>query len=162
MDPVFAWIEHTPLSIFMREDFYAYFVVLIFHAIGMCLLVGAGACVLLRTAGLAGAAPLEKFRGFFPVMWIGLAMAIVSGLALLIGYPAKALTNPIFALKFLCLIGAGVAVWWTARRLFPPASRSEPLPAWTQPLAIGGLLLWGLGVACGKLLLYTYTVLTVT
>ena len=43
----------------------------------------------------------------------------LAGIALLIGYPAKALTNPVFALKFACLIGAAVLVRAMAGRLFP-------------------------------------------
>ena len=34
-----AWLEQTPPSVFMREDFYAYFVALILHAWGMAMLV---------------------------------------------------------------------------------------------------------------------------
>jgi hypothetical protein len=158
----FAWLERTPLSIYMREDFYAYFIVLIFHSLGMAFLVGGGLAVSLRAAGVAKQAPLEKFRGFFPVMWVGLAMAVVSGVLLVVGYPAKALTNPIFPLKFVFLIGAGVLIWLMAKRLFPIAARGEPLPDWSRALAIGALVLWLAGVAAGKLLLYTYSILLVT
>ena len=35
-----------------------------------------------------------------PVLWLGAVLAAISGLALLAGYPAKALTNWIFAAKF--------------------------------------------------------------
>ncbi len=50
---------------------YAYFVALIFQAWGMALLVGGGIVISLRVLGVAGGAPLQKFRGFFPVMWLG-------------------------------------------------------------------------------------------
>jgi hypothetical protein len=167
MDPVFAWpffawIEQTPPSVFMREDFYAYFVVLIFHSLGMGLLVGAAGVVCLRAAGLAKDAPLEKFRAFFSVMWIGLALAAISGAGLLLGYPAKALTNPIFAFKFLFLAGAGWLIWRMDRKLFPLAERGEPFPGWGRGFAIGALALLVGAVAAGKLLLYTYSVLTVS
>jgi hypothetical protein len=160
MTDFLASIEQSPLSIWVREDLYAYFYILIFHALGMALLVGGGILVSLRVAGFASRAPLEKFRGFFPVMWVGLALAVASGVFLLIGYPAKALTNPVFALKFLFLGGGGVLVWRMAKRLFPIAARGEPLPRWSRPAAIATLILWGAGVAAGKLLLYTYTMLT--
>src|SRR5262245_44469986 len=110
MDQVFAWIEQTPLSVFIREDFYFFFVVLIFHSIGMGLLVGGGLLIGFRTAGLAKQAPLHKLRGFFPVMWLGFALAVASGVLLLISYPAKALTNPVFAVKFIFLISAGLMI----------------------------------------------------
>src|SRR6187551_1788101 len=115
MMDAFAWIEQTRLSVFVREDFYAYFVLLIFHAWGMAFLVGGGVAVCLRTLGVASGARLERFRGFFPVMWIGAVMAIISGLGLLAGYPAKALTNWIFALKFACLISAALLMRQIAR-----------------------------------------------
>ena len=162
MDPIFSAVEQTPFSVWMREDLYAYFIALIFHSLGMALLIGGGIVVSLRVIGFAPAARLEKFRGFFPVMWVGAVMAIVSGVALLIGYPAKALTNPVFALKFACLIGAALLVRHLSRRLFPIAERGEALPGWGRSLGIAALVLWLSGVAAGKLLLHTYTILLVS
>jgi len=151
---LFAAIEHWPLSIWMREDPYAYFVALIFHAWGMALLVGGGIVVSLRVLGVGRGAALAKFRGFFPVMWLGAALAIVSGILLLVGYPAKALTNPVFALKFACLIAA----WALVRALL---RQDVPLRR-GRLLAALSLVLWLAGMASGKMLLHTYTVLTVS
>jgi len=162
MDPVFAAIEQTPFSVWMREDLYAYFIALIFHSLGMALLVGGGVVVSLAAMGLVGSAKLERFRGFFPVMWFGAVLAIVSGVALLIGYPAKALTNPVFALKFACLIGAALLMRVMARKLFPVVERGEAAPAWGRRVAVAALVLWLSGVAAGKLLLHTYTILMVS
>jgi hypothetical protein len=155
MMDVFRWIEQTPVSVFMREDFYAYFVALIFHAWGMAFLVGGGMAVSLRTMGVASSARLNKFAGFFPFMWIGAVMAALSGAALLAGYPAKALTNWVFALKFACLGGGILLVWRIAHIYFPIAARDEPLPARARWLGATAFLLLGAGVVCGKLLLYT-------
>ena len=156
------WIEESSLSVFVREDFYAYFVLLIFHAWGMAFLVGGGVAVSLRVLGVASGTRIERFRQFFTVMWIGAAMAAVSGLGLLAGYPAKALTNWIFALKFACLIAAAVLVWRIAREVFPVAAQGAPIPGRGRWLATAALLLWFAGVACGKLLLYTNTMLFTT
>lgn len=157
-----AWIEQTRLSAFVREDFYAYFVLLIFHAWGMAFLVGGGVAVSLRVLGVASGARLERFAGFFPVMWLGAAMAVVSGLGLLAGYPAKALTNWVFALKFACLGAAALLVRQMARAFFPAAANGEALPARARWAAATALVLWLGGVACGKLLLYTNTMLLTT
>jgi hypothetical protein len=154
-----AWIEQTRLSVFVREDFYAYFVLLIFHAWGMAFLVGGGIAVSLRTLGVASGARLERFRGFFPVMWLGAAMAAVSGLGLLAGYPAKALTNWIFALKFACLISAALLVRQMAREVI---AAGEPVPPRGRLMAAAALALWFGGVASGKLLLYTNHILLTT
>ncbi|MEQ1610737.1 MAG: hypothetical protein ABL956_17505 [Hyphomonadaceae bacterium] len=162
MDPVFAAIEQTPFSVWMREDFYAYFIALIFHSIGMALLIGGGVVIALRMIGVAGHTRIEKFRGFFPVMWFGAVMAIVSGIALLIGYPAKALTNPLFGVKFACLIGAALLVRHASRKLFPAAEGGEVLPPVGRSFGIAMLMLWLGGVTAGKLLLHTYTILMVS
>ena len=154
-----AWIEQTRLSVFVREDFYAYFVLLILHAWGMAFLVGGGIAVSLRVLGVAAGTRIERFRGFFPFMWLGAAMAAVSGIGLLAGYPAKALTNWIFALKFACLIGAALLVRQLGRDVMP---KGDPVPPRGRWMAVAALLLWLGGVASGKLLLYTNTMLLTT
>jgi len=158
----FAWIEQTRPSLFMREDFSAYFIVLIFHAWGMAFLVGGGMAVSLRVLGVAAASPLERFAGFYPVMRVGAALAIPSRIALLVGYPAKALTNWVFALKFVCLGGAAWLVWRMRVELFPLVEAARALPARARWMAGIALLLWVAGVCCGKLLLYTSHMLTVS
>ncbi len=162
MDPLFAAIEQSPFSVWMREDLYAYFIALIFHSIGMALLIGGGVVVSLRIAGVLANTRMERFRGFFPVMWVGAGLAIPSGVALLIGYPAKALTNPVFGLKFACLIGAALLVRFAARRFFPLAERGEALPGNARRVGIAALALWLGAVAAGKMLLHTYTILMVS
>ncbi len=82
-------------------------------------------------------------------MKLGAVLAVISGLGLLAGYPAKALTNWIFGLKFALLISAALLVRLMARRFFPLAAESRPLPrrAW---IALSTLLLFIGGVACGS------------
>jgi hypothetical protein len=159
MMDLFARIEQTPLSIWVREDFYAFFWILIVHALGMAFLVGGGICVCLRVMGLASGARLERFRGFFPVMWAGLVMSVGSGVLLLAGYPAKALTNPVFAVKAVCLIAAGLMMREIARRLFPLAERGEALPEGSRIMGAVTLALWIAGVTAGKFLPYTHHML---
>ena len=150
------WIEQTPPSTFVREDFYAYFVLLILHAWGMALLIGGGIAISLRVMGVAAGTRIERFAQFLPWMKAGAVIAVVSGIGLLFGYPAKALTNWIFALKFACLIAAALMARHMVRKWFAGAEPLSPCARWTGAAA---LALWIAGVACGKLLLYTNTVL---
>lgn len=153
MHALFAAIEHWPLSIWTREDPYAYFIALIFHAFGMALLVGGGIVISLRGLGVARGTQLVDFRAFLPVLWLGAFLAVASGALLLIAYPAKALTNPVFAIKFVCLLLAALLLRVQLRNTDP-----SPRLRWLSAMA---LVLWVAGVAAGKLLLHTYTVLTV-
>lgn len=144
MHELFVAVQQSSPSVWMREAPHAYFVALIFHAWGMAFLVGGGIVVCLRVLGIGSAAGLARFRGFLPVLWVGAAMAVVSGMALLVAYPAKALTNPIFALKMICLIAAAV--------LIPRALNGN------RASAASALALWLAVVATGKLLLYTCSI----
>src|SRR4051812_21628388 len=95
----------------MRESpsFFAFPLMLSLHAIGMGLAAGVNCMLALRLLGAASAIDVSDFEPFFPVMWFGFWMNALSGVALLIAYPTKALTNPIFYLK-IALIAAAVTL----------------------------------------------------
>ena len=60
---------------------------------------GLAAVLDLRILGVARGVPLVEFGRFRPVLWGGFWVNAVSGVLLLVGYPTKALTNPVFYLK---------------------------------------------------------------
>lgn len=154
-----AWLEQTRISTFVREDFYAYFVLLVVHAWGMAFLVGGGLAVSLRVIGVGKQIALDKVCKLFPLMKVGAMLAIISGIGLLLGYPAKALTNWVFLLKFICLIAAFLLLRHIARISF--GKTMEPVVL-MKLQAILAIMLWLAGVASGKLLLYTNSMLMTT
>ncbi|MGC4027910.1 MAG: hypothetical protein QM696_03410 [Steroidobacteraceae bacterium] len=147
----FAAIETSPVSQWLRENDYAYFVALIFHAFGMVMLVGAAIGICLGLLRASRPDELRFYRPFYPVLWAGAVVAGLSGMALLLAYPAKAMTNPLFAVKFACFIGAFLLMRSSA------AGHTHG-----RRMAAISLLLWLAGVASGKLLLHTASILTVT
>lgn len=159
---LFTAIEQSSPSVWMREETDPYFVALIFHAWGMALLVGGGLVVCLAVLGLARSSALHRFAGFFVVMKIGAVFAVLSGFGLLLGYPAKALTNPVFVVKLVFLVIATLCMRWLARHAFAAAAQGLPLPPASRRVAVLALLFWWGVVAGGKLLLYTNSVLMVS
>lgn len=147
--PFFIWLEATAFSVWMRESpsLFSFPLILAAHTIGMGLLAGIDAAHDLRVLGFAPRIPLAEFNRYLPLMWFGLAVNVVSGLALLIGYPTKALTNPVFYLK-LTLIATALVI---AR-----AIRREPRSYPPKALAIASLLCWAAATTAGRLLAYTY------
>lgn len=162
MDPLFAWLESTAFSVWMREDpsILAFPAVLAMHTIGLGLVVGISVVVDLRLLGVAHAVPLMELRRFVPVFWIGLGLNAASGVALLIAYPTKALTDPVFYVKLGC-IAAALALWFRIRR----ALIDHTHPGWTaaraRTLAVASLVCWAAAITAGRLLAYTYRRLTV-
>jgi hypothetical protein len=155
-----AWLQNTEFSTWTRESDWALFAFLIIHTIGMGTLVGLGIVMNLRILGAASQIPLTQLNRLVPIMWIGLAVAICSGVLLVVSYPAKAVTNPVFYLKLTLVTSAVVITRTYARRLFNTAT-DEPLPKWVRPTAMICLLLWAGGLTAGKFLAYTNRILLI-
>jgi hypothetical protein len=105
---ILDWGEHTGPSLWVREDptIFAFPLMLILHTVGMAFLVGSNVALDARILGVGRGVALTSMLPFFRVMWFGFWLNLLSGLGLLLAYPTKALTNPVFYLK-LTLIAAG-------------------------------------------------------
>ncbi len=169
MNAVFLWLEETALSIWIREStsVFVFPSILTAHAIGMAFAVGVNAAMALRLAGVAPGVPMGEMRRFVPVMWIGFWVNTVSGVLLLIGYPTKALTNPVFYLK-IALITIGMWLFTKmARHMFgdapaatlsPTLSRGQADPRRSgRRLAVASLVCWAAAITAGRMLAYTAT-----
>jgi len=143
-----AWIESTAFSEWVRgsPSLFAFPGILSCHTVGMGLAAGINAAIAFRILGVAPGVPLAEMQRFLPAMWFGFWLNFFSGIALLIGYPTKALTNPDFYLK-LALIAAGV---WLVGRI------RERMDGFPKGLAIASLICWGGAITSGRLLAYTY------
>jgi hypothetical protein len=111
MDPLLLWLESTGLSTWVREEpsVFAFPAILSCHTVGMGLVAGINAALALRILGVAPGIAIREMKRFFPVMWFGFWLNAISGVVLLIAYPTKALTNPMFYLK-LTLVAIAVAL----------------------------------------------------
>ena len=160
---IFKAIEETGLSIWIRESdsVFSFWFILSMHAIGMGLLVGASVLIGLRILGFAPDLPLAPLERFYRFIWVGFWIQAVSGIFLLIGYPTKSLTNPLFYVK-LTLIGLAMASMQMLRnRVFADSSLSESaMMAKGRVFAVSSLIFWVGVITAGRLLAYTYTVLT--
>lgn len=159
LDPFLLWLESTAFSIWMRESpsIFAFPMILAVHTIGLGLLAGINAALGLRILGFAGRIPIVEFRRFLPVMWFGLCLNVISGIALLVAYPTKALTNPVFYLK-LVLIAVALVI---LRAVHQGALTDGPMRGPVKKLAVASLACWASAITSGRLLAYTYTRLRV-
>ena len=159
LDPFLAWVESTALSQWVvgSPSMLAFPGILTLHAIGMGFAVGINAALDLRILGVAPNVPLGELRRFMPILWAGFWLNAVSGVLLLIGYPTKALTNPVFYLK-LTLIGVAMTLLVRISRLV--FATNSPITSRLRNLAIASLVCWAGAITAGRLLAYTYHRLT--
>jgi hypothetical protein len=162
IDPFLIWLESTALSqwIVGSESMFAFPGILALHAIGMGFAVGICLALDLRVLGVAPGVRIAEMRRFVPVVWAAFWLNAVSGVLLLIGYPTKALTNPVFYLKLL-LIGVGLWLFKRiGRRVFDDAGDERAKSPLVQRLAIISLVCWVGAITAGRFLAYTYHRLT--
>jgi len=148
------WVRDSP-SVFAFPS------ILTLHTIGMGVVAGLSAAVDVRILGVAAGVPLTEAQRFRAFLWSGFWLNAVSGVVLLIGYPTKALTNPLFYVK-LTFIALAVVVQLAIERrvLRDPHIDVNGVPRTGKVLAIASLVCWAAAIASGRFLAYTYTVLT--
>src|SRR5436190_15036807 len=164
MEALFIWIETSALSTWLRDSpsLWAFPFVLILHTVGLAFFVGANVAWDVRALGFLRGVTLASMERYFQVMWAGLWVNVFSGVLLLIAYPTKALTNPLFYVK-LGLIGGGIVLALQVRRYMRPplAPEGDDMPKTVRLLAAVSLACWVAVIFAGRLLAYTCTRLTV-
>jgi hypothetical protein len=161
VDSIFAWIEGSVPSELIRESptIFAYPTIITLHTIGMGFLAGTNAAIDLRILGVARRIPLKPMEKFLPILWWALVVNVISGLLLLMAYPTKALTNPIFYLKLSLIVLALVVLRMLRFEVFraPDVDQQQPPGRRAMVLAAASLCLWIGAITAGRLLAYTYT-----
>jgi hypothetical protein len=157
----FNTIEQTGLSVWLRggSDVFGFYLFLLFHAFGLALVVGANAVVDLCILGAAADLPLKSLKWLFTVMWTGFWMNFVTGIFLLIAYPTKAFTNPVFYVKLTFIAFAVMVMQRIKTQVFDANLSNTAMIAAGKGLAKWSLFLWTGAITMGRLLAYTYTYL---
>jgi hypothetical protein len=163
IDPFLVWLESTALSQWVvgSPSMFAFPGILAVHAIGMGFAVGICLALDLRLLGVAPGLSLPEMQRYVPILWVAFWLNAVSGLLLLIGYPTKALTNPVFYLKLL-LIAVGMVLFvHIGRRVSDETVGDERARSpVVRRLALVSMVCWIGAITAGRFLAYTYTRLT--
>jgi len=157
VDSFLVWLESTALSQWVvgSDSILAFPGILALHAIGMGVAAGLAGVLDLRILGVATGVPLTEFRRYRPLLWGGFWLNAVSGVLLLVGYPTKALTNPVFYLKLL-LIATAMVLYVRIDRLIRSGASASGAGRALRRLAITSLVCWSGAITAGRLLAYTY------
>src|SRR5262245_41099785 len=154
----FILLEDSGLSRWVRESpsLLAFPTIIALHAIGMGLLVGANAAMDFRILGFASGIPISSLERLVPVMRSGFWLNAISGLLLLLAYPTKALTNPVFYTKIFLITCAMVDAFLIRKEILQRFNVDDVLVSNRgKVLAIASLFMWAGAVVAGRLLAYT-------
>ncbi|GIZ50229.1 DUF6644 family protein [Noviherbaspirillum aridicola] len=154
-----GWIEQSALAEAMRTGLWTYPIVEIVHIVGFVLLVGSVAMFDLRLLGLGKALSVQAL-GRHLLRWtlLSLVLVVPAGLLMFSAHPSDFLGNPVFLLKLVLILLAGLNALLFHARVYRGAAEwdvgAEP-PAAAKSHALVSLFTWIAVISCGRLLAYT-------
>jgi hypothetical protein len=129
--------------------------ILLFHTIGMGVVVGISAGIDLRILGLAPALPLAPMERFFPLLWVGFWVNAVTGVILLAADATTKATNPDFYVKMAFIALAVINLRMLRNRVFrDPFIDKKPLTSDAKVLAVTSIIFWLGAITAGRLMAY--------
>ena len=149
-------VQETALARWVAESssLLGYPTILVFHTLGLALLVGSSVAVNLRLLGVARRGPLAATLPLFRLMWTGLVLNGVSGVLLFVADAVHKAEQRVFWIKLACVAGAMVTVV-KARTLARSAGNGGTIPAATaRGVAWTSLALWTGAIIAGRLMAY--------
>jgi hypothetical protein len=168
-------LERNALSVWIREfpSVFGFPTILFLHTLGLAMAAGVSIALDLWILRGAPAGAALRIAGLERTMWAGFGINALSGVALLLAYPAKALTNGVFYLKMaLVLLGVYIAARINGELRSAGDARvaggvrfagsgrvavSSTFDA--RRWAAASLLVWAAAIVTGRLLAYTHGVL---
>ena len=111
-------VENSGFSMWLKQNSTGYVAILAFHTVGLAFLVGVSVILALRVLGVTPGIPLKPLQGFFPLMWIGLLINLVTGSLMLTEYPSDYFVDLSFYMKISCVVIALVMLRKTQGLLY--------------------------------------------
>ncbi len=100
----FVAVENSGFSMWLKQNSTGYVAILAFHTVGLAFLVGVSVILALRILGITPGIPLKPLQGFFPLMWVGLSINLLTGSLMLTEYPSDYFVDFSFYMKLSCVI----------------------------------------------------------
>jgi hypothetical protein len=154
MHEFYSAVESMRFSTWIRESgsIWSYPIVLTLHTMGLAILVGFNWAVDLRLLGFAPSVPVGSMKNFFPLMWFGFWINLISGIILLMADATTKMTSWVFGVKMLFVILGMIILRKIQTGVFHP--EKEDLLHDGKLLAGLSLACWVLATTAGRLMAY--------
>jgi hypothetical protein len=158
IDTMLQGLEDSSWAVAIRQSSWLYPMLEIVHIIGIALLVGPALMFDLRLLGFSKKLPVSALaQHLLPWSRRGLLLIVPSGLLLFITNAATLGYNPVFKIKMLLLVVAGLNVLVFHRFTFPSVlagNENTILTPAAKVTAVISIIAWLAIIACGRLLAY--------
>jgi hypothetical protein len=151
-------VESSGFSMFLKESSTIYVLTLALHAIGLAFAVGISITAGLRVLGVAPGLPLAAMKAFFPLMYLGVWITLLSGLFLTIMYPLDYFTDGTIYVKLVFVVVAVVMIKKLNAELFSDMADIDS-PVITRRARMDSILIivsWIIVITAGRIMAYTW------
>ncbi len=158
IDTILQWLEDSTWAVAIRQSLWLYPMLEIVHITGIALLAGPAFMFDLRLLGFSKNLPVSALaQHLLPWSRRGLLLIVPSGLLLFLTNAATLWFNPVFLVKMLLLIVAGLNALVFHRFVFRSVLNRDKkglLPTAAKVTASISIIVWLMIIACGRLLAY--------
>lgn len=150
------YLEHTPLNAVIQNNFWIVPTMQSLHILAIASLLIGALLINLRILGFRGQSETITMviKHYQALIWFALPILFITGSIMIVGEPARSLTNWTFQLKMAMLIAA-VLITLHLQRKWHNANSYIQADASSKFLAILSLILWAGIVAAGRWIAYT-------
>jgi hypothetical protein len=143
----FRWLNETPLSVYLRDSDYPFFLIETVHVIALGFSVGTILWVDLYLLGVAMRRErvADVIGQFERPAVVGFTVMFISGLLLFLAEPLKAYITTAFRLKLVMLVLTGINVRYFHAKVYPGALASKDaaaLPWRAKAVGLVSVTLW--------------------
>jgi hypothetical protein len=156
LDAALIALEASAPAEFLRASRYAYPLVNAAHILALAALFGSVLALDLRLLGLFRAVPLQPLAQVLPrVSAAGLALAVVTGIALFSVQPFDYLAHPVFPVKLaLIALGSANALLLHRAAAWRHGLGTDAVPLRLRAAAAISLLAWSAAIIAGRMLAF--------
>lgn len=152
-----AWLESTPLALWVSESDLVYPLLLSMHIIGLATFAGLLTVIDLRLLGGLATMPFVGMRGPIRLAWFGLVINAISGVALFASQATVFVENTPFLIKLAMIAAAALSAAIIHKRLHRDAANWDTAGQAghsTRAIAIASLSAIGAAIVAGRLIAY--------
>jgi hypothetical protein len=154
------WIEATRIGVYVREDLWAFPVLIAVHMLGLTLSVGTLLWFDLRLMGFGvrNCSVSRLYRRLMPLMLPSFLVMTISGVMIFVGFATLAYENTYFRIKLIALIVAGLNAMifhLVTEKRIAQWDEQRVLPFSARVAGFVSILAWLTVILAGRMISYT-------
>lgn len=152
-----TWIENTGLAEYIRVSALGYPAMIMFHSLGLAIMVGLSVILSLRVLGCFNQIPFSSLHKFLKVAWIGFIVNFVSGGSLFAANATALIVDKTFLIKMAGVIVGAICVAVMQSMIKTALATGQGEAAAGSSLRIVAwisIVAWTIAMVAGRLIAY--------